>query len=320
MARVYRSADLINSAKRKAMIPETQVTFEEKDFLAFANEEMDMAIIPFVLSFHEDYYQNTIILPLVGGQRSYPIPYRSIGNKLRDIQYVDVSGNIQNMNRIFVEDLPKFQSNFQSNQQNYYYIENDEIILVNSPNFGETGSIKVIFYLRPNQLVSEKRVSFISSVNYSTGDIVLSSLPTENVFAAGGLIDFVSVKSPNKILLYDIPIVSINNSTKTITVDPTKINSSIKVGVQVSVAEETTYTQIPTELQSLLSQRVAARCLEALGDAAGLAAANAKIQEIEQKAATLIDARVEGSPMKIVPGAGSLRSIGSYRRNDGRRS
>ncbi|MFN9916610.1 MAG: hypothetical protein ACK53L_28725, partial [Pirellulaceae bacterium] len=103
------------------------------------------------------------------------------------------------------------------------------------------------------------------------------------------------------------------------TVDPASIPANFGPGDQVSLAEETSIAQLPTDLQSLLSQRVAARCLEALGDQQGLAAANAKISEIEQKAATIIDARVEGSPMKVVAPIGTLKSVGVFRRNYWRR-
>jgi hypothetical protein len=272
---------------------------------------MDMAIIPYVLSFHEDYYQNSVLIPVEAGKNKYTIPYRAIGNKLRDLQAVDSSGNVYRMVRIFIEDLHRFQiggSSWEVTGNNKYYIENDEIVLVGTPS-GATGFLKVIYYLRPNALVSEDRVTTIKDV-VSNG-IVVSNLPSN--ITIGSYIDIVEHRSPNKVIKYDIKVDDINTISKTLIVDVSQLPANVTPGDQVSSAEETAIAQIPTELQSLLTQRVAARCLEALGDQAGLQAANAKIAEIEQKAATLIDARVEGSPMKVNPNLGVLKSIRNSR-------
>ena len=313
MSRVYSSRELIDSAKRKAMIPDTQVTFQDEDFLAFANEEMDLGIIPLIMSFREDYYQNTTIVPLERDKLRYTIPYRAIGNKLRDLKYVDNSGKTYPMRRIFVEDLHKFDNGFNdtdTSAYNKYYIENDEIVLVSPPLAGNGANLKIMFYLRPNALVVEDQVAFATSIDRTTGVIALSQIPEK--FIVGGLVDFVERRSPSKILKYDIPILSINIPNKTITVAPEYIDQHFTVGDQVSSAEETALPQLPAELQSLLSQRVAARCLEAMGDQAGLQAATAKIAEIEQKIVPLIDNRVDGSPMKVNANVGLLKSIRSY--------
>lgn len=312
MARVYSSSALINSAKRKAMIPDTQVTFQDEDFLAFANEEMDLGIIPFILSFREDYYQNSISIPLEHGKSRYLIPYRAIGNKIRDLQYLDTSGRVFPLRRVFVEDLHKFDGGFDgasTSASNKYYIENDEIVLVSRPS--EPGaSLKIIFYLRPNALVLEEDVSTITNIDTTTGVITLS----QNIdkYTVGTLIDIVEQRSPSKILKYDIPVLAVDAPNNTITIDTTLIPEHVNVGDQVSQAQTTSLPQLPAELQSLLSQRVAARCLEALGDQAGLQAANAKIAEIEQKVIPILDNRVDGSPMKVNANVGLLRSIRSY--------
>jgi hypothetical protein len=314
MARVYRSSDIIESAKRKAMLPETQVTFTDQDFLAFANEEMDLAIIPFILSFREDYYQNSVTIPLESDKKRYTIPYRAIGNKIRDVQYVDSSGKVFPLRRIFVEDLHKFDNGFtDKNISNYnkYYIENDEIVLLSStPQI--SGSLKIIFYLRPNALVLEDEVYSVVSIapdlNPNNKIITLDKTPT--TLTVGELIDFVEQKSPCRILKYDVPILA--KSGNTITVAASNVDARLNAGDQVSKAEQTALPQLPAELQSLLAQRVAARCLEAIGDQQGLQAANAKIAEIEQKVIPILDNRVDGSPMKVNANLGLLKSICNY--------
>ena len=109
MARHLTTSTLIASAVRRGMIPVNQNTFKEEDFLAFANEEMDMAVIPYVMGYHEDYFLFNEMLPILDSTSNYPIPYRAVGNKLRDVQYVDNGGSVFEMTRIGAGDVPYFQ-------------------------------------------------------------------------------------------------------------------------------------------------------------------------------------------------------------------
>lgn len=81
----------------------------------------------------------------------------------------------------------------------------------------------------------------------------------------------------------------------------------LQINDVVALPEETIIPQIPIELHAMLAQRAAMRCLESLGDTAGLQAAAAKLADMETKTGNLIDNRVESSPMKIVPRHGTLR-------------
>lgn len=308
MSQYLSSNGIIASAKRRAMIPQDQSTFTAEDFLAFANEEMKIALIPHIMGHHEDFFLYNIDVPLEANVSGYEIPYRSIGNKLRDVAYVDSNGNIAEMTRIFVEDLPDFQRN-QTNstsQLRTFYISNNEVVLV--PSIGSTvsGSLRFIFYMRPNDLVTEDKVGIIQSINTSTGELVLDQIPEE--FSISQLYDLIQVKSPHRIRKYDLTVSSINTSTKTITFDPDDLPTNLELGDHVNLACETILPQIPTDLHVVLAHRVAARCLEAMGDVQGLEIANQKLAEMENRTGNLIDNRVEGAPTKIVNRHSILRS------------
>lgn len=78
---------------------------------------------------------------------------------------------------------------------------------------------------------------------------------------------------------------------------PTKLN----INDVIALPEETSIPQIPIELHSMLAQRVAMRCLESMGDTAGLQAAAAKLADMEIKTGNLLNDRVESAPLKVVP-------------------
>lgn len=93
------------------------------------------------------------------------------------------------------------------------------------------------------------------------------------------------------------------------------IPEKLIVGDVIALPEETIIPQIPVELHSMLAQRAAMRCLEALGDSQGLQNAAAKLADMENKTGMLIDNRVESSPKKIRPRHTPIRRVfDNYRR------
>ncbi len=307
MARYTTTDSLIESIKNRAFIPENQNTFSESSFLTFINEEMDIGIVPHVSSYREDYFLHTVTVDTVIGQDRYSIPHRAIGNKLREISYEDENGSVYEMRRIGVGDVPYYQygntgSNY--NRLRAYYLEGDEIVMLPLGG-GSLGNAKlrISYYMRPNSLVSEDSVGKVTAINTTTGEITLASIPTS--FLVSNLYDIVKTRSPFNAVSIDLTPTAITGTT--LTFNPSDLPRDFKVGDYVCLAEETIIPAIPPELHSILAQRVACRCLEALGDAQGLAAANAKLAEMEQKTISLLDNRVEDSPFKIVNRHGFLR-------------
>lgn len=89
---------------------------------------------------------------------------------------------------------------------------------------------------------------------------------------------------------------------------PGDIPNYLAVGDHVAMAEQCCIPQIPSDLHVYLAQKTAERILESQGDLAGLQAAQAKSKEMEFRAGTIIDNRVDESPPKLVNRHGILRS------------
>ena len=300
----YTSTELIASIKRRAMVPESQSTFSEQDFLDFATEEMNMGIVPTVLQLHEDYYLYEVIIPLVDGQVKYQIPYRAIGNKVRDVALVDVNNNYSLMTRIGIGDIPNY--NYSSNVY-AYYIASNEICLVpqtQSQTFNGC-SLSVSIYLRPNGLVPSDEVALISDINRTTGVITVSNFPT--AFSQTALVDFIQYQSPHKIITYDVQASAMSSAGLTITFALADIPDELLIGDRICLATQTDIPQIPSDMHVILSARVASRLLEAIGDTEGLQNANQKLAEMESKTPILINNRVDDSPRKIVNRNATIR-------------
>ena len=153
MSDALTSSSLVNSIKRRASIPENQSTFSTSDFLEMANEELKMLLLPEIMKLHEDYLLYQIDLPLESNKNEYNIPSRAIGNKLRDVQhkindtdYVELTRT--SIGRRFTEYGYQTQANLRE-----YYIQNNKVVFVPPIGSNPTGSLSMIFYIKPSKLV-----------------------------------------------------------------------------------------------------------------------------------------------------------------------
>lgn len=305
MSKVLTSSGLISSIKRRAMIPSDQSTFTDDDFLDMLNEEIQYFAVPHLLRSHEEYLMVFEDFALDGTTNEYEIPYRAIGNKLRELSYVtnasgltgsNTSEQVFELSRISVEDLPDYNNYFSSSYTENFYLKGNKVVLLGE--FALTDAVlRMHFYLRPNHLVLEKNVGTISGIDTTNGIITVSNFPT--TFSSLPLMDFVKHKSPNTILDYDLQPTAVNSSTKTITFAAADLPSDLEVGDYLCLAQETPVPQFPAELQGILAQRVAVAALEALGDQEGLVSAQRRLQDMEKASTDLIENRVEGAPEKI---------------------
>src|SRR4051812_43797407 len=124
------SDDLISTVKREAMIPTTQSTFTNADFLAIANQELRISIVPQILTMHEEYFvRDSDPVAIVANQSNYAIPYRAVSGKFRDVFYQDDNGNLMSMSRINPDDRPYYQDSNLQNNCVYFFLQGNDIVL-----------------------------------------------------------------------------------------------------------------------------------------------------------------------------------------------
>jgi hypothetical protein len=130
------------------------------------------------------------------------------------------------------------------------------------------------------------------------------------------LIDFLQTSGGHKTYSFDVRVPSSAISGDVIFFEDSIVPSDFRLGDYICQQYECIIPQVPSDLHNLLAERTCARILEALGDQAGLQTANAKISELEQRQATIIDNRVEGAPKKVFARHSLLR-YGKRRRARG---
>lgn len=305
MSTYYTSELLIDSVKRRINIPTNQNTYSDEDILAFADEELGLVVVPAIMTLHEDYLLFSEDRPVEENQSEYIIPYRSVGNKLYDLQFVDLSNNVMPMTRSTMADQPAYNGAYTTNINYAYFVKNNRVVLMPPITGNAVGSLRFIYYIRPSSLVMTSAVGVINNINRTTGEITVNALP--GTFSTAVRFDLYNVRSPHNILSIDLEASAVNSTSKTITLDPEDIPSELIVGDHIALSQQCAIPQIPDDLHVFLAQKTAERILEAQGDMEGLNIARQKSAEMEVRAGTIIDNRVEESPPKLVNRNSPLR-------------
>lgn len=313
------TAQLIDSIKKRASIPTSQRTYKDEDILRFANEEMDNVMIPLVLRTKEEFYVVTESYPLTQNSNNefrVSIPYRAIGSRLRNLYLQSSGGTKRTLTRIEPEHIPEFDYTGYASTKTGFYLEADDIVLVNSTGFSPTDVLKVSYYFKPNDLVVTSRVPsitlldtpYLNDDDVQVIDIYLTSLPTH--FEIGEKLDFIENEQTNRTLSYDVTILDVNDDVGgevRVTVPYASLSSEIKKGDHVAIAGETKVPQLPADLHAMLAQATACRILEAQGEESQLKRAEATLQNMLNNALALIDSRTESAPQKILNVGGFLK-------------
>lgn len=313
----FTTDTLINSVKVRASIPSAQVTFTDADFIQFANEEISLELVPLILKARQEFYVTTSDIQLVAETTRYSIPYRSIGTKIRTLFHADANGNLTKLTRIEPELREEFgNSDNVSNDPFAFYMEGNDIVLCNPIN-DVNGSLRVSFYMRPNELVEENRVGIITAINTATGTLTISGSVPSNI-TVGSYIDLVEARPGHKLKDYDLLVTAVNTATRTVSVGANNLPTNLIVGDHCCTAGETKIPQIPADLHVVLAQTVACRVLESIGDEAGLKSAERKLDRMVANTLTIISDRTEGNPKKILNTNSPLwRNRRAYRRVGG---
>ncbi len=303
-----KSNALIRSIKRRASIPENQSTFTKADLLEFANEELRLGVVPAVMSLDEDFFIYEHEITIEENQQTFEIPSRAVGNKLVDVQikYGDNPAHYQETTRITIgERFSEWDSTTSANLRRFY-IQNNKVVFLAPLDASSTNKVVMVFYIKPSLLVEEDRVGIITGINRTSGEITVDSVPTD--FSLSTKYDLYKGGSPHNVLTVDISASNLNSTTNTVTFAPEDIPSELQVGDHLSLSSECIIPQVPSELQIMLTQMVACRVLESIGDTQGLQNALIKLQQMQTAAGTLVDNRVEDAPRKIVNRHGPLRT------------
>lgn len=291
----YSVDALIEDVKRRASVPTSQNLFLDQDFVDFLDEELQSYIVPFVLSVREDYLVHHKDYDVSDGETHFELPDDAVGKRAKSVALILGDEEVE-IPRLNISDLPNTLS---MPSPNGYYVKGDDIVLKGS--FDRLDGLRIYYYKRPNKLVLPSDAGRVISVNVPANEITLDNLPAS--WDVNTRFDIIKGKPSFRTRTENIAYV--NKSGFTLEFADV---SMVEVGDYVAEHNHSPVAQVPWELHKLLSQAVAVKCLEALGDAQGLQGAVGKLSFLEDKAKSLITSRVD-SHAKVIIGK---RTIWGY--------
>lgn len=278
---VHTSDDLIRTIKMLGAIPDGQDTFSDLDLLSLVDSEILTYVVPKIISVNEEYYVNYTDYQIRPG-KTYRIPSRAIGGKLRDVICIN-NGSFKSVPRVSPENLNKNSLSF--------YLRSNSLVLVPDSLFD--GILRLSYFLRPNKVVKSKDALRIVKVDNNTYTVNRE----HHKYIVGQRVDIVKGTSGFETCLLDAQIKEIEGHKITLTETSEQLN--VDVGDWISLVETTPVPQIPLDYFPFLAERVVYKVLESLGDAKGASQAEKSLSEMENNVVTIITPRIEGELKKI---------------------
>lgn len=315
MSRVLTGDKLVESVRNRAMIPNDTSLYTDQNILDIANEEIDVQLLDKLLSLHEEHLTVHIDIPK-NSKGVYDIPYRAVGNKIRDIVMV-IGGTNYEMSQISIGELSDYSYDDETFSQGLdkFYIESNQIKLINNNRGYDV--IRIYFYIRPNVVTLEKSAAKITEIIDEGEEVLFKFSSVPSTFTSNSIFDVVGYRTPNKIKAWDIEVVqdSINVISKQMKFKKENIQQfldSINEGDYICLSEESPIPNIPTEMHPVLAQLTAVHILEAMGDTEALGNAQRRLNAMTKSVMSLVDDRVELAPKKIRPRNGVLNESRGY--------
>jgi len=300
----FTTTSLLADIKRKSFVPISQITFDDPALLDIADEEIQVGIVPFIMSAREEYLVDYVDYLVDGTTRSFDIPSRAIGAKLRDVTVLINPDNLDQPNERSLPQINAEDAVFNNNFNNFlslaaFFIRDNQVILSPGANTFSGQTLRLYYFKRPNKLILVTQCAQITGIIDNTA--IVNLVPTN--FGSGGVLtissDIVKAKPPFKLLSMDLTI-TVDTSTNIATFPANLTTYGIQIGDYICLAGESPIPMLPVELQSFLAQRVAVKLLAALGDDKNFQIASNRLLEMEKNIRGLIANRVEGANRKVV--------------------
>lgn len=292
MALRFLTEDLVNSVKRRSLVPVSQTTFQDTDIIELANEELGITIVPDIQSVREDLFLAVDEITLTANVGDYRLPKRAIGNALKSILYSNADQNSYwELPRIH---LNRTQDAVLTGLPDSFFLKGDHVSL--SPTPSGSGYLQMWHYRRPSSLVPTTECAKITAIT-DLGSTIQLTVDTDlsSVLSTSLLADVYSAITPSIFKSTDITVNSVAAATIVVPEADVSVGGVLQIAVGDYIALEQTCNVllIPAEYHPVLAQAVSCRLLEALGDLNKLQTGMAKLADMRSQAMKLIMNRVE---------------------------
>lgn len=292
MAVSYTTTELLNAIRRRGSIPNSQELFSPSDLIDLATDEMETLIVPQIMSVREEYFVTYKDVAVANSSEPVyiPIPFDAIGQKLRDVVWVNNNQTLTSIPRYELEQASGTVYIDTNNRTNGFMVQGNDIVLF--PSTSGSGTIRLYYFKRPLVLTATTNCGQITAIDTDTNEVTLSFLPSQ--WTTGNDLNVINQYQPFETKVTSVAITGISFSTVTVA-----STDDMSVGDWVALEGYSPIPQLPVEAHKVLAQATVVKCMEAMGDNDGMKASSQKLMQDMENMFKLIAPRVDGAPTKI---------------------
>lgn len=287
----HTTAKLLVSINRRAFAPTGQTTFETPDLLEIADEETMSTILPNIVSVREEFFVYHTDYTIVANQAAYDIPPRSVGMIVREVHFINDSGNILDLDRMEPEEIATTIPS--GGDPTKFYLKNNQIYLYRTPSTAN-GTLRVYFFLRPGNLIESSDGAVITAIDTATKVVTVGTIVS--TWATGDIFDLIRKDGGHEYRDFDLTSTTVSGNDITFATLP----STLAIGDFVAAQGESQVVQLPPDYQPCLAQAVAAFILDNM-NIPGSEKAYIRLNKMLDAAQKLVTPRVHGAPRLINP-------------------
>lgn len=295
----YDTAALVEDVKERGSLPANDARFTTAKILSSCTLELREGVAPLLSAARAEHLVYPYTVAVVSGTASYRMPARAVGGTLRNVSFLDTSGNPVRLRELSSDEVEQIGATTSGGTPYAYYLRNYQVVLVPVPNVA--GTLSMPYYARPNRLVATTAVARITSVTYVEG--ALTALTTAAPVSLTSASSFDLIRgSPG----FETLGAAIEGTWSTsVTFEATlSEDPGLAAGDYVCLPGEAPVPQVPVELHGLLAARAARRLVKAVGDDRWQAL-DADVAELEQRARDWLAPRVSGQTQQAGGTVGS---------------
>lgn len=302
MANPLNYNDLLKSIKRSISVPDNQARYSDEDFIAFANEEINMTIVPVIKSLREEYLVYRTRLDIVPEQAGYQIPHRAMGRNVRDVLLVPdaLDTKMVKLPLLSTEDTYRHDG---VGDPLGFRLENDKVVLMPAPS-DAGGQLELAYILSPSNICPFDEAYKITNINRVNGSVTIASAVDNNI-SSTQLFDFVSSREATVPLAVSVESTSFSQTT--FIFSPSDIPEDVEPGDYITLAGKSPFITLPQEVHQVISSSVTCRVLEGLGDYEALQYAQTRRNAAIKAMRETLAPRSLGATKKVVNRNGLLR-------------
>lgn len=278
------TTDFVAAVRRQGAI---QSSFASADILSAGDIEIQSRFIPLCEATRQNYFVREATVT-ADARGKYPIPARSIGSTLRNVQLFLNNGWWSLPQRqMELGDFPSAGA-----LPAGYYVDAGNIVLL--PN-GTAGTLRVRYTARPGRMVLDTDTTQTQRITAVTPGTTTTSLTLAGAYTGSTTIDIVAAGPAHQQKAIGTTYTAPNVPTA-------DLQDGVAVGDYIAVADRSPFVPLPEELYAALVHRTSGALLRALGYDEEAAQQLKLAEDAIQSAKDFLQPRNEGNPQQVVGG------------------